>query len=147
MKSFHDREIECPQKDFYIFERSLYSSLNVFATLNCIDSELDCLRRAYMRLGREHIEPHSKSFYIYVHTPAKQCLKQIRKRNKPTDKFITLEYLEILERKHREIFDSKYHSNCIVVENNGTMNELVMNVCNIIDAKLKDNRRRELILY
>lgn len=113
MDSFHDREISCPRKNFYIFERSLYSSLNVFARLNCNEIEFKKLEQRMQNLGRSSMYDNIKTAYIYIRTTSKVCMQRIQERNKQTDKYIDLEYLQTLERCHDNIFLDR--PDCVVI--------------------------------
>lgn len=104
MQSFHERETRCPDKRFYIFERSLRSSYEVFAQLNCTNDELLQLYERYTRLGRANCFPADRAVYIYIRTSATKCLEQVRKRNKRTDAYIDLSYLQEIEKMHDRHF-------------------------------------------
>lgn len=132
MESFHDREVNCGLKNLYILERSIKSSLKIFATLNCTNDEIAKLEAQSNVMGIENQDTRIKPLYIYVHTPYTQCLKNIQHRKKPTDHYITLDYLNMLERKHIDVFLDK--KDTVVVINNETIDKLVERVCKVIDG-------------
>ena len=132
MQSFHDRETKCIQKRLYIFERSLKSSLEVFASLNCKEHELAKLTEIYDTLGRDKIFPNTRCFYICLTTSPKKCLEHVMKRQKSTDGYITLDYLKMLDDKHHNVFVCPKNPNIITVDGNTTEDELTVNVAKII---------------
>lgn len=122
----------CAPKNLYIFERSIKSSLNVFASLNCTANELGRLTEMCNVMGRDKLYPNTKCFYIYVSTSTQNCLEHINKRKKTTDGYITLDYLEMLEKKHHEVFVCTETPEMFVVDGNTTEDKLAQNVARII---------------
>lgn len=134
MFSFNERETKCANKELYVFERSLYSSLNVFAHLNCTKTEIDELQRLYEQMGRKTlVDNTTQILYIYIRTPAEICFQHIMKRQKPTDGYIDLEYLQRLERMHDDVFLGK--TGIYVVDGNQCIDNIVNEVKQCIDLK------------
>lgn len=104
MESFHVRETDCPIRECYIFERSIRSSLEVFATLNCSAEELQRLIEKSLTMGRIRQHPFITTVYIYIRTPVQKCLDNIAKRNNIEELSIDRLYLEKLECLHDNIF-------------------------------------------
>lgn len=104
LESFHVREVDCPPREFYIMERSLASAFHVFSQLNCTEDEIASLRKSYEKMGRLNVYKYNRAVYIYVRTPAMKCFENVKRRGKPTDSYIDLDYLHMLEVKHDEVF-------------------------------------------
>lgn len=104
MESFHVRETDCPIRECYIFERSIRSSLEVFANLNCSAEELRRLTEKSLTMGRVRQHPFIATVYIYIRTPVQKCLDNIAKRNNIEELSIDRLYLEKLECLHDNIF-------------------------------------------
>lgn len=135
MQSFHDRETKCPLREYYIFERSLRTAMEVFAKLNCLDDEIDRLRAIGTRMGRPNLFPFTRTVYIYIRTPAQLCLRNIGKRGKVTDSYIDLDYLTMLEESHDRVFKTGASSdNVIVVDGDQTEAQLV----NVVSAHIDE---------
>lgn len=118
MESFHMRETDCPIRECYIFERSIRSSLEVFATLNCSAEELQRLTEKSLTMGRIRRHPFITSVYIYIRTPVQKCLENIAKRNNIEDRSIDRLYLEKLERLHDNIFTTETTNKTMYYNNN-----------------------------
>lgn len=127
MQSFHDRETNCEESLYYIFERSLFSSLYIFADLNCNKLEMENLVEKSKTMGRPYVFPNTKVIYIYLRTPFRKCFENIQKRQKPTDHLITLEYLETLEKKHDSVFLDKWDCETIESDDYEESFEMVKN--------------------
>lgn len=132
MQSFHDRETKCIQKSLYIFERSLKSSLDIFASLNCKEHELEKLTAIYDKMGRDKIFPNTSCYYICLTTSPEKCLEHVWKRQKSTDGYITLEYLKMLDKKHYDVFVCPKNPKIFVVDGNTTEDVLTERVSEII---------------
>lgn len=130
IESFHKRETTCPIRPMYIFERSIKSSYEIFATLNCTPEELEKLGAMVRRSGRATLFPAMHNVYIYLKAPATTCLQRIATRQKGSDSSITLEYLQQLEAQHEKFFQGK---DCTVVNADRDDREVAKDVCTIID--------------
>lgn len=123
MESFRDRELEHQlslnnKVKVYIYERSLKSSYDVFANINCNNQQMiELLDEKYKHFVVMPV--YRKVIYIYIRTPTYLCLKNIQKRQKPTDGYIDMDYLERLEKQHDEIYLKESDCDCIVVDGHG----------------------------
>ncbi|WBR61427.1 deoxynucleoside kinase [Drosophila suzukii associated hytrosavirus 1] len=138
MESFHEREIKS-HHEICIFERSLYSSLNVFASLNCTDEEVNTLRDEYDNLGVKN----ARRYYIYLRSSAAQCYENINKRRKTTDSYIDIDYLKVLERKHDSLFMPVFMSpiDTYVVDGSQKEDDVLVSVLTVInDIMNKENK-------
>lgn len=135
MESFNDRETKCADnKELYVFERSLFSALNIFSSLNCTDDEMVPLTQLFNVMGRKNVVDETvQILYIYVRTPAVDCLEHVAKRNKPTDGYIDLEYLQKLEKMHDTVFMGR--NDVRVVDGRQSIDNVFQQVKQIIDLK------------
>jgi deoxyadenosine/deoxycytidine kinase len=87
-----------------VFERSVWSDHRIFA-VNGLNSgylkqwEYDLYCDVWKLVVAPLPEPHG---YIYLRTPAEVCLERIRRRGRPEEANITLEYLRRIEMLHEE---------------------------------------------
>lgn len=135
LTSFHDRETLCAPRQLYVFERSLFSAMNIFSELNCNEDEMKCLQPMYEKMGRvQTLDKDAQVLYIYVRTTAEICLERIKMRGKPTDGYITLDYLKVLERKHDDKFIGRPDT-CVVYDDGKSVDMVFRKVKQIIDLK------------
>lgn len=135
LDSFHRREIECEQKEVYIFERSPFSSVNVFATLNCEPNSLEKLKSMALNKGLAAHKPFTRTLYIYLRTSVDLCMKHILERKKSTDKYIDIDYLKLLETKHDQVFikkDARIMKTYVMVNGNQTREAVLADIFEII---------------
>lgn len=125
LESFHRREVDCsPDYETYIMERSLRSSLEVFSSLNCSESELITLKRMRANMGRENVHPSFvRQVYIYLRTSSEKCYQNLSVRRKAVDGYIDLDYLKMLEEKHDRVFMTP-SSNTYIIDGNRTATEV-----------------------
>lgn len=113
---------EKSEKITILMERSPYFIKNVFIKtayeLKMIShSEYNIL----LDLHKKTEGIWSSSSYIYLRSSPDNCLKRIKKRNRPSEKNITLEYIEQLHQSHEDNYQSalanKMNIICIDVDN------------------------------
>lgn len=132
IQSFYEREqsaFQPPPKSLYVFERSLFSSLHVFAALNCNAQEYALLQQQCdQMMATLH---QDERFFIYVRTPASVCLHHVEQRRKSTDAYIDLSYLQTLEEKLDRLFLPKQQ--VYMVDGAGSKQDVLASVINVID--------------
>lgn len=113
---------EKSEKITILMERSPYFIKNVFIKtayeLKMIShSEYNIL----LDLHKKTEGIWSSSSYIYLRSSPDNCLKRIKKRNRPSEKNITLEYIEQLHQSHEDNYQialaNKMNIICIDVDN------------------------------
>lgn len=139
LDSFHDREVNCPTRQFYILERSLRSAFDVFGHLNCTEDERALLREKVSRMGRENNFSFQRSVYIYVRTPAEKCHRNIGIRDKAVDSLIDIDYLRLLEKRHDEVFMGP-GSTTIVLDGTKNSEDLARDAFDTIEKLLATQR-------
>lgn len=150
MQSFHERETLCPDRPLYIFERSLRSSYEIFAKLNCTIDEMASLQHKYRQMGRRCLYPFTRVLHVYIRTSVENCINRIRERNMITTEItpttnddtiieVDIEYLRKLEKLHDDIFlESADNKTIFVVDGNQDVNKLTAQILAIVEKiKLK----------
>lgn len=84
----------------HICERSQNSCLNVF-TRYCMDNNTmsDCQLAVYKNMLTSMRKP---DHILYINTPLDICLQRIRRRKRPEEDQLDIDYLNILHRYHME---------------------------------------------
>lgn len=145
MKSFHERETQCPddaRRQLYVFERSLRSAYEIFATLNCSPTELSSLDELYKRLSITNFYPFTRIVYIYIRTSVENCMQRISNRKQSIDSKIDIDYLRTLERAHDSIFLTEgakvTDTNTYTVDGNQDESKLLADITAIL-MQIKQN--------
>lgn len=130
------REITTRQildKQFIFFERSLRTQLIFIEILYKTNklSKLDYL--ILTDLYKIIKKPNSNCKIIYLRTDPSVCLERIKVRNRKEESVISLEYLEMLHKKHDEWLLSL--NNCVIIDGNLMQNEIL----NLVVKSLKIN--------
>tara|TARA_B100001989_G_C24367007_1_gene377419 strand:- start:45 stop:692 length:648 start_codon:yes stop_codon:yes gene_type:complete len=89
--------------DVIITERSIFTDRNVFAKILEQDGHINKIEKGLYDQWFEFLKQDVKvDGYIYIKADPKTSLERIRKRNRPGEENITLEYLEKLHKAHNE---------------------------------------------
>lgn len=107
-------EAKLNNKKYVIFERTLASSVAVFSQ-NAFDSKaLFPKQYAILRFGLDTLKKiyidafnFDKIFYLYCSPD--ECLCRVRKRNRPAEKCITLEYLKNVNKYYDCWYDKNFY--------------------------------------
>lgn len=104
----------------YIFlDRSIETDLNVFSSMyidNKIYSMLEySMFKKFYQIYQNYLKPPNKQFYIYLKCSPEKSLERIKKRNRPEEANITLEYLQMIGDYHNRWLDNKDKSNNDVI--------------------------------
>lgn len=84
------------------------------------------------------MDPSVKEVYIYIRTSAEKCFENVKKRQKPTDSYIDLEYLQMLERRHDDLYlKNRKAKRVIVVDGNQGPIDVYQEVYSIIHEIFK----------
>lgn len=135
VQSFLERDKTiCNTKKLYIFERSL-RSCKLFSKMNCTEAEVQLLQEYLWNNDTRPPPPNYK--FIYLRTPADQCLEHIKHRQKPTDCYIDLEYLKKLEIYHDKEFTENNSLAVVDTTHLGPL-EVINEIVEILDAALED---------
>lgn len=90
---------------------------------------------ALMILHKNTDKMWSPSYYIYLRSKPENCSKKIKKRNRPSEKNISFEYIKLLHDLHEETFanynNQNANMNCIDVDSK-TVVEVVNEIIDII---------------
>lgn len=103
-------EIENGKNKIIICDRSFETTIKVFSSL-LLENDLlkeDEFAELNNILNSFNILKPSK--HIYLKTDPVICLERIKKRNRPEEQNITLDYLFDLDRKHNEMLKNNKHS-------------------------------------
>ena len=115
----HNFQADTPLK---IMERSIYTSLYVFAWLAYHDGNLTCdelkeIKDCFDDICQNINEP---DFIIYLRTDPVKCFERMKIRNRGEEANVTLEYLKKLHDYHDKLFiDNQDKLPCAVVVING----------------------------
>lgn len=105
------KEIERTEKKIIVCDRSFETTIKVFSSL-MLENEL--LKIEEFEELQNIMKSVNISFTkIYLKTDPEICLERIKMRNRPEEKYISLDYLFDLERKHNEML-----KNTIVLDGN-----------------------------
>lgn len=96
-----------PDRGPGIYERSTRASKSVFSNLTH-PQELMTYGILYNRLGWD------PDYWIFLESSPELCLKRIRGRNGRGDQAVTLEYLEKLDTKYKEMYEEVKHKSFVV---------------------------------
>lgn len=115
-------EIDNGKNKIIICDRSFDTTIKVFSSL-LLENEL--LKKEEFEeltniLNSFNILKPSK--HIYLRTDPDICLERIKKRNRPEEQNITLDYLFDLDRKHNEMLKNNKHSVLILNGNYDFLN-------------------------
>lgn len=130
LASLYARETQCPIRDIYVFERSMFSSLHIFAHLNCNDSNYQQLK-TLQKQQYSNIWQNATIIYIYIRTPFSICYERIQKRKKSTDGNIDIDYLQQLEKLHDDVFVKNFGAK-YVIDGNASMDKVFFELVKII---------------
>jgi deoxyadenosine/deoxycytidine kinase len=130
----------------YIFlDRSIDTDLNVFSLMyinNKTYSKLEYLMfKKFYQIYQNHLKPSNKQFHIYLKCSPEKSLERIKKRNRPEESNITLEYLQMIYNYHEKWLNDKNKPNENVIifdcENDFVSNpEMIKQMMNIIKMKI-----------
>lgn len=113
---------EKSDKTTILMERGPYFIKNVFIkTAHELKMISDTEYSILLDLHKKTESLWTSSSYIYLRSSPENCLKRIKKRNRPSEKNITLEYIEHIHRSHEESYNNalinKMNIICIEVDN------------------------------
>lgn len=113
------QNFEQTNKSHTITERSLLTDKDVFSQMLFDDGKINEIEYKIYKKISTRISPIEK-FYpdiiIYMDTDPEECLKRIKKRNRPGEKNISLEYLKSCDNYHQKMI-SKFEGKTIRVAN------------------------------
>lgn len=132
---------EKPEKNTILIERSPQFIKNVFVEtalsynmINEVEKEL------IFDLHKKTDELWDDNIYIYLRTSPENCFKRIKKRNRISEKNITLDYIECIHNKHETTLQEMQQQNkkiiCIDVDNK-TISEIANDILNFISTLQK----------
>lgn len=132
---------EKPEKNTILIERSPQFIKNVFVEtaleykmINEVEKEL------IYDLHKKTDELWEDNIYIYLRTSPDNCFKRIKKRNRITEKNISLNYIESIHNKHETTLQEMQKQNkriiCIDVDNK-TISEIANDILNFISTLQK----------
>lgn len=104
----------------YIFlDRSIETDLNVFSCMYIDNKTYSALEysmfKKFYQIYQNYLKPPNKQFYIYLKCSPEKSLERIKKRNRPEEANITLEYLQIIADYHNKWLDNKDKPNNDVI--------------------------------
>jgi deoxyadenosine/deoxycytidine kinase len=86
-----------------ICERSLQSDANIFAKMLFEDGTMDEISyRAYQLLYSDGVRDYSVDKVVYLDVPPVTCKERIQTRGRSGEESISLEYLELCDKYHRD---------------------------------------------
>jgi len=132
---------EKPEKNTILIERSPQFIKNVFVEtaleykmINQVEKEL------INDLHKKTDELWDNNIYIYLRTSPENCFKRIKKRNRISEKNITLDYIECIHNKHETTLQEMQKQNkkiiCFDVDNK-TISEIANDILNFISTLQK----------
>lgn len=136
---------EKSEKSIILMERSPHFIKNVFIKsardLNLI-SEKE--QEVLIALHKNTEKMWSPSFYIYLRSKPDNCCKKIKKRNRPSEKNITQDYIKILHDIHEDTFASVTPPNnakmiCVDVDGK-TVVEVANEILEIIQSNFPSHK-------
>jgi deoxyadenosine/deoxycytidine kinase len=116
--AFHDRvqeNIRCYEKhgndsDIFILERSMLTD-NLFMEMLYENKTVDELEytnyQKWWSLWRK-VMPYEPNLIIYLKPSIDECMSRLRERNRCGEKGVSLEYQELLQKKHNDFFANKF---------------------------------------
>lgn len=130
----------------YLFlDRSIETDLNVFSSMYIDNKTYSVLEysmfKKFYQIYQSYLKPPNKQFYIYLKCSPEKSLERIKKRNRPEEANITLEYLQIIADYHNKWLDNKDKPNDDVIifdcENDfETNSEMINEMINIVKMKI-----------
>lgn len=104
----------------YIFlDRSIETDLNVFSSMYVDNKTYSALEysmfKKFYQIYKNYLKPPNKQFYIYLKCSPEKSLERIKKRNRPEEANITLEYLRMIADYHDKWLDNKDKPNDDVI--------------------------------
>lgn len=104
----------------YIFlDRSIETDLNVFSSMYVDNKTYSALEysmfKKFYQIYQNYLKPPNKQFYIYLKCSPEKSLERIKKRNRPEEANITLEYLRMIADYHDKWLDNKDKPNDDVI--------------------------------
>jgi deoxyadenosine/deoxycytidine kinase len=116
-----------PTDDMVIYERCPLSSKEIF---------WKSLKKHYLedKTYQEEFEKRAwyPDVYIYIDTPAKTCYKNIQSRYQAGDQGVSLEYLQTLEVRYKEMFEGLTTCHRFSVDGNRDVDEVHKDILKII---------------
>jgi deoxyadenosine/deoxycytidine kinase len=98
---------EKSEKSIILMERSPHFIKNVFIrTAYDLKMISEKERESLLALHKNTDKMWCPNFYIYLRSKPENCCKKIKKRNRPSEKNITPEYIKILHDIHEETFEN-----------------------------------------
>ena len=130
----------------YIFlDRSIETDLNVFSSMYIDNKTYSGLEysmfKKFYQIYQNYLKPPNRQFYIYLKCSAEKSLERIKKRNRPEEKNITLEYLQTIADYHDKWLGDKNQSNNDIVvfdcENDFETNpEIINQMIDVLKMKI-----------
>lgn len=99
-------------KSYVFIERSVFCDKNVFAR-SCYETKImsDIEWKIYNKwfdwMVQKYKEIFDRSYIIYLATSSETAIKRINKRGREEETTITLEYIDMLNKKHEEWLDEE----------------------------------------
>lgn len=115
-----------------IIERSIYSCIYVFSKNLYNNKIISFEEYEFLKLWKKKQYKEKDFKIIYLEDTVENCFERIKKRNRPEEKNITIEYLKQLEDNYKELL-IKYKNNIIVVK-------CIENLDEIIDKLFKNEK-------
>jgi deoxyadenosine/deoxycytidine kinase len=116
-----------PTDDMVIYERCPLSSKEIF---------WKSLKKHYLedKTYQEEFEKRAwyPDVYIYIDTPAKTCYNNIQSRYQAGDQGVSLEYLQTLEVRYKEMFEGLTTCHRFSVDGNRDVDEVHKDILKII---------------
>ena len=129
----HDEVIIC--------ERSLLIGTQAFAEV-CIENASSRQAHNLSIKSLAELFPKVPTFYFYVDTPATVCMKRLKERNRPSEKNVTLSYLENVESSHRKLIKQFDAELTVMILDGSKARDLVLkDFFDLIDLKLNKKRK------
>jgi len=125
--------------EYIVMERSIFTDRNVFAKIMEQDGHINKIEKGLYDQWFEFLNKDVKvDGYIYIKADPKTSLERIRKRNRPGEENITLEYLEKLHKAHNEWLIQENTTN---IDGNDEMsNDYIHNIYSQIGWIIKEAR-------
>ena len=113
---------------FVIYERSPLSSKEVFWNImEKTELEDQVYTTAYEK------DAWYPDVYIYIDTMPKLCHAHIQHRIQEGDSGVSLDYLELLDRKYKDMIKNKVHCEYFIVNGNESIEEINKNIIEILE--------------
>jgi len=113
-----------PKRKNNIIERSIYSCIYVFSKNLYNNKVISFEEYEFLKLWKKKQYKETDFKIIYLEDTVENCLERIKKRNRPEEKNITIEYLKQLEDNYKELL-IKYKNNITVVKYADNLDKII----------------------